>query len=111
MSKNTFGNYKFPGWVNEQLREQIKDFWGWAGRTYKDWLSNPKQYIKEGRLPVQGSNVAFYLEDYKTDKYSRITGKYLHAWNNMGRLVLKDKSYKVVSSCDAWHYLKGEPKQ
>jgi hypothetical protein len=114
MDKNTFGNYNFEEWVPLDIQGQIREFWGWAGRTHKDWLSN-NTYEKEHHfygangfgLPPNGSLAIFFLREKLGEEYiyKRFEGRYLHAWNNIGRLVLEEHErgeYKVVSSCDAW---------
>ena len=97
MSKNTFGVYKFDDWVPKDVRESIIDFWGCMGRTYKDWLQNSQQNAREFCThircagfgnPQLGEWVCYHLRDG-----SFVIGRYIHAWNNIGRLI--DESGKV----------------
>ena len=107
---NTFGNYKFESWVPVKVAQQIMEFWGCFDRNYKEWLENPKIYIDEMRLPRNGQKVVFYVKTYlKEDSYFKYEGRYIHAWNNMGRIVFEDMTYKCVSSCDDWYPVQPPP--
>jgi len=97
MNENTFGKYKFPNWVSVKVAQQIMDFWGCFGRTYKDWLENSPD-----NLPNMGDEVVFFRRKCGTDLYERLEGKFIHTWNNMGRIILSDGTDKMVSSCDEW---------
>lgn len=116
-TNNTFGKYKFEEWVPAQVREQIISFWGIFGRSHKDWLKNGTDNEREmcshkpcagfGN-PPNGATVFYIIRDYKAsnalgrDVFKKIKGKYIHAWNNIGRLVEDDGETHVVSSCDMW---------
>lgn len=112
---NTFGNYQFEEWVPENERESIRAFWGWAGRTYKDWLANNKCQENEPFFgsngfgnPPNGARAIYYVTDYEASDlpekrlYKKVRGRYLHAWNNMGRLIEDNGKVHCVSSCDNW---------
>lgn len=116
---NTFGDYEFEDWVPEKLREHIRDFWGQMGRTSDDWIrdmcngvSDVCYYIPQQgfKTPPTGARVIYLIKDYDAEKragrserlYRAIEGRYIHAWNNMGRVVHEDGTYTVVSSCDKW---------
>lgn len=93
MKNNTFGEYVFEDWVCDEVRKQIIDFWGCFGRTYKDWLDNSNHTYNQNK-PKYGENVVVLRGN------ELIVGRYIHAWNNMGRVIKKDGSYRVVSTCD-----------
>lgn len=97
MKNNTFGNYQFPSWVCVEVAQQIMNFWGQMGRDHKDWLDNAE--IEKG-LPKLGEEVICFSRAYRSDDYEKIEGKFIHAWNNMGRIVKPDNTYSCVSSCD-----------
>lgn len=82
----------WPDWVPTTVRRQIMDFWDDFGRgpgAYAEGCSSPYNNVPDfGERVVLGS--------YKSDPFQ---GRYVHAWNNMGRLVLDDGSYRVVSTC------------
>ena len=98
---NTFGGYEFPAWVNVSVAQQIISFWGCFNRDYHEWLDNSKPYEKEGSLPKMGEDVIFFRHD-RDGLYQKIEGKYIHAWNNMGRIMKEDMTHDYVSSCDNW---------
>ena len=103
---NTFGNYNFPAWVPEDVRNSIVSFWGVFGRTHKDWLEDAERGAQDNcyhRMysgfgnPRLGDLVAYSLSDGKI-----VIGRYIHAWNNIGRLVDKEGGVHCPSSCDIW---------
>lgn len=120
VSKNTFGEYQFEEWVPLGVQEQIRNFWGQMGRNYYEWLENGchdvSQTCSHGpgpngfKNPPLGAHVMYLVKDWDSMHklgeenylYKRIEGRYIHAWNNMGRLVHPDGSHTVVSSCDMW---------
>lgn len=112
MSINTFGDYIFPHFVPEREIGLIRDFWGWAGRTHKDWLDNANIHAQEHCMHGPGANgfglpplyatAQFFIQDRKRDLYRSVTGIYLHRWNNIGSLIRDDGSVESVSSCDRW---------
>lgn len=78
----------WPDWVPGDVRKQVHDFWSCFGRTPRDYFQNYEQNLApdfgvEGRF--RGS-VGEWVE-----------GRYVHAWNNMGRVILPDGSVRVVS--------------
>jgi hypothetical protein len=118
--QDQFGEYHFEDWVPEPIREQIVRFWGIWGRNYESWLENGRLDQAECshhgpnpngfKNPPLGARVIYMVKDYDAQKragrserlYRSVEGRYIHAWNNMGRLVLDDGTYIVVSSCDIW---------
>lgn len=117
-NNNTFGEFKFPRWVPVNVSEQIIDFWGCFGRTYKDWLSNSKDNQKLACThgpgpngfgnPPYGATVEYVFRDFKLSKensqdiYKVTRGRYVHAWSNIGRLVDEYGEVYYPSSCDRW---------
>lgn len=115
---NTFGGYEFPEWVPEEERKIISDFWGWAGRTHKDWLENCK--LNEMATcnhgpgpngfgnPPTGATADYMMLDYKLSKengvdlFKVVRGRYIHRWNNIGTLVDEYGECHHVSSCNRW---------
>ena len=99
--KNTFGDYIFDDWVCQEMRDQIRQFWGSFGRTYKDWLENAKQNTG---CPEYGQ-YCYVLDEVRVlghVLYSLKKGWFIHAWNNMGRLIDADGKIYYVSSCDTF---------
>lgn len=115
---NTFGEYEFEEWVPAELRRQIREFWGQMGRTHEDWIRSFCDEISDicyhgpnpngFRHPPNGARVIYLQKDYALSKqagkdvFNLLTGRYIHAWSNMGRVVHNDGTYSVVSTCDMW---------
>ncbi|MBL4753745.1 MAG: hypothetical protein JKY52_09170 [Flavobacteriales bacterium] len=126
MSDNTFGDYIFDGWIPGHEMESIRSFWGCMDRTYKDWIENGELGATETCQhgpgpngfgnPPYGATVDYMLTNYKLSKdsvnavYNIVRGRYVHAWNNMGRLIDENGESHCVSSCNHWVrvYLHGE---
>lgn len=116
--KNTFGDYTFESWIPIQVQNEIKAMWGIFGRTHKDWLENAKlessEYCVHGpgpngfKLPPLGATVEFVFIDSRLscqvgyDVFKTVKGKFIHAWNNMGRLIDEYGEIYYPSSCDRW---------
>ncbi len=96
MKANTFGDYKFDDWVCEDVRRQIREFWGCFGRTYKDWLESSNSPYNKANAPEYGKFVCVIKRN------EIIKGRYIHAWNNIGRLILDDGTARMVSTCDTF---------
>ena len=76
-------------WVPEKVREQIVGFWSCCtGRSPRTWLEN----ARENRSPAMGDVVTLSAGGKTT-----ATGRFVHCWNNMGRVVTSDGEYEVVS--------------
>lgn len=101
---NTFGDYKFPDWVSVKVAQEIIDFWGCFGRTHKEWLKSGNTYEEDAQFPKLGEEVIFF--QYECGKIERFEGKFIHSWNNMGRIITRDFRTHVVSTCDEWFYKK-----
>jgi hypothetical protein len=90
----TWDEYCWPEWIPEEVREQIRSFWNpeW-GRGPKAWQEN--NVASYNRHPPLGALVTCEsIGGRKT-----FTGRWVPAWNNMGRVVLKDGSVEVSSTC------------
>lgn len=111
-TKNTFGDYKFENWVPKHTKEIITEFWGQMGRTHKDWLKNVKfgqrDFCYHGPNPdgfgnpPNGAKATYFIRKFKSDDYEKVTGRYLHRWNNMGSLIDALGKDHTISSCDYW---------
>jgi hypothetical protein len=102
MEDDGWKDFVWPDWVPQNLREQIQGFWGASQhRHLKQWIENA-DYNGAGRyngkMPEFGETVTVI----RCDNGDRFTGRFIHAWNNIGRIVLPDGSYRVVSSCDTY---------
>jgi protein gp37 len=84
--------WEWPDWVPAKVREAIEGFWG--PKSYRkpaDWFRNMHQ---QG-APAFGSVVT--LGDGFGKNPPMRTGRFVHAWNNIGRLVLDDGSFLYTS--------------
>lgn len=83
---DTWEEYEWPLWVPDEVKKSIMDFWGPSqSRTPKDWLEN----WKDRTDIAMGQEVV--LQELCGKRYAQ--GKYIHAWNNIGRVV--DRALKV----------------
>jgi hypothetical protein len=87
----TWAAFPWPEWIPEPTRKQIEDFWreNW-GRGPRAWL---RDHVVQG-MPDTGERITTEdlctLERDKEGRRPNITGRYIHAWNNVGRLLLDD---------------------
>lgn len=92
VSWNTF---IWDSWVPEIVRKQIERFWSEEmGRGPIEWI---KDSIEQG-APNYGEKVT--LQVICGDEYR--TGRYIHAWNNIGRLIHEDGSFSYVFFNRGW---------
>lgn len=88
----TWADFVWPEWVPHDQRRQIEGFWGKGyGRSPASWLADHVQQ----RVPATGSTVTVEVDAHgwaQVDKMasSGLTGRYLHAWNNIGRIICSD---------------------
>jgi hypothetical protein len=88
----TWAEWEWPDWVPAGVREQVESFWleKW-GRGPQAWIRNA---IEQG-APDFGAVVT--LGDGFGPNPPLVTGHFVHAWNNIGRLVLGDGSFRYTS--------------
>lgn len=87
-----WSEFAWPDWVPQALREQIESFWSCSfGRGPAAWVENAIAPYNGG-LPL-GTRGAFW----EIGGNGIVFGRYVHAWNNMGRCVRDDGSVVVVS--------------
>ncbi|MDQ0842458.1 DUF5131 family protein [Streptomyces sp. V1I6] len=79
----TWAEWTWPDWVPQIVREHVEDFWGAdQGRSPAHWIRDMHQ---QG-APAFGATLA--MDDGFGRHPRQIVGRYVHAWNNIGRLVL-----------------------
>lgn len=79
----TWAEWTWPDWVPQTVREHVEDFWGVdQGHSPADWIHN----MHEQGAPAFGATLA--MDDGFGRDPRQIVGRYVHAWNNIGRLVL-----------------------
>lgn len=84
--------YEWPTWVPDKIREQVEAFWGVWGRTPRAWAKD----AADNNAPALGDHVR--LTDLGVG-VNWVEGRYVHAWNNIGRLVTDDGGVVCVSLC------------
>jgi hypothetical protein len=89
-TKRTWNDYEWPDWVPEEVRLEVEDFWGVAqGRSPDEWEENAKLHRVE-----LGKTVILPLLSSRGDEFAQ--GRVVHAWNNIGRLVLESGEFRYV---------------
>lgn len=92
IANRTWDNFHFPEWVPEATANIIKEFWSErCGRGPADWIESATYY----KAPKFGIRVQ--IPDFSGDLK---IGRYLHAWNNIGRVVGDMGEVYYVSMCD-----------
>jgi protein gp37 len=81
----TWAEWIWPDWVPARVREEIESFWGASqGRSPRDWIRDMHQ---QGAPPF---GAELRMDDGFGTNPPKVTGRYVHCWNNIGRLVLAD---------------------
>lgn len=87
-----WADFQWPDWVPAKQRESIEGFWSEAnGRGPVDWLRNHRIQ----RVPATGARVTCSVDRSGWATINKMTtagvsGRYLHAWNNIGRIITDD---------------------
>ncbi|MFB7162281.1 DUF5131 family protein [Streptomyces sp. NPDC056242] len=81
----TWAEWTWPDWVPAKVRTQVEEFWTeYWGRSPRHWISDMHQ---QGAPPF-GARLT--MGDGFGHKPDQVVGRYVHCWNNIGRLVLDD---------------------
>lgn len=92
MSKKTWAEFAWPEWVPAKLRASIENFW------CADWGRGPDDWERSARgehAPALGAEVI--ARDFHGTWRQ---GRYVHAWNNIGRVVDEAGNVYCVGSSD-----------
>lgn len=90
----TWAQVEWPEWVPAPVRQQLAEFWS------ELWGRGPRGYQASIRtapyedIPNFGARGRFHRVASR-DQW--VEGRYIHAWNNIGRVVLDDGTYECVS--------------
>jgi protein gp37 len=88
----TWADWAWPGWVPAEVRASVEGFWSESfGRGPQAWMRS----MHEQGAPAFGSIVT--MDDGFGRNAPQVTGRYVHAWNNIGRLAMDDDSFKYTS--------------
>ncbi|NUP13824.1 MAG: DUF5131 family protein [Polyangiaceae bacterium] len=85
-------DYVWPEWVPAEQRKQIEEFWSESwGRGPRSWL---RDHIAQD-VPATGARITCAVDKLgwatvNKTAHSGVTGRYLHSWNNIGRIVKDD---------------------
>ena len=81
--------WDWPDWVPDDVREEIEQFWSSSmGRSPDDW----RRSAVEHGMPELGQRVRM-----QTIVGSGIVeGRFVHAWNNIGRIVMDGGAVECV---------------
>lgn len=101
-------DYAWEDWIPLSTREHIEKFWGpKMGRGPYEWL---RDHVNQG-MPRTGSRVTVEREplgwgsvDKMTPPGAGVTGRYVHCWNNIGRLIT-DEGESIPTGgggCSGW---------
>lgn len=93
MNRRTWASYAWPEWVPLEVRKQIEEFWSDSSNR------GPDEWLRSTNDPYAGQGVAlgtvgtFWIIGHR----ALVVGRYVHAWNNIGRAVLADGTFEYVS--------------
>lgn len=87
----TWTEFPWPDWVPQKTRDEIADFWS------TKWGRGPKAYLQDC---VHQNSPPFGAKfEYQWNKDAQpVRGRWVHAWNNMGRLIDDDGVPHVAST-------------
>ncbi|MAY48822.1 MAG: hypothetical protein CMH38_03505 [Microbacterium sp.] len=77
-------------WVPQGVRDQVEDFWRHHGGE-AGWRAD---MLRQG-APKYGAVVT--MDDGFGSNPAQVTGMYVHAWNNIGRIVMPDGTFRYTS--------------
>ena len=91
-----WGDVDWPEWVPQKIRDEVARFWSSTlGRGPSEYQRSAE--ASYNRMPDFGERV--FLPDTGPDPTPRHRGRWVHAWNNIGRIVKDDGSVVVTSTC------------
>lgn len=96
--------FPWPDWVPEDQREHIERFWGpCSRRTVQCYARSAKEPYNNA--PEMGTRVVI-LDDTGQPCQEYAEGRYVHAWNNIGRVIHDDgaMSYVSLGSGKVWRF-------
>ena len=79
-----------PDWISSETREDILNFYAGTQDPIHAWRENASSIYN--RHPEIGATVRCKLRD------GIFHGRWLPMWNNIGRLILADGTFRITSS-------------
>lgn len=83
---NRWADFVWPDWIPEHDRVLIQDFWS------DKWGRGPREWAKDAAAPYNNAPTGTRVRTWVTVDGHRVvvSGRYIHRWNNIGRVVLDD---------------------
>jgi hypothetical protein len=95
----TWADFPWPEWIPANQREQIEKFWN------VEWGRGPRAWFRDHEvqcMPFTGERITtediFSRARDEEGRRPSVTGRYIHSWNNMGRIVLDDGRTLTISA-------------
>lgn len=84
---NRWADFVWPEWVPAEDREAIEKFWG-------PWHGGPREWVENAAAPYNNAPTGTRVRMWGDVNGHRVVvvGRYVHRWNNIGRVVLDDGS-------------------
>lgn len=103
----TWSEVCWPKWVPPAVCEQIESFWSASyNRCPADWEKSASSAYNGGLGRLE--NIPYFGEHVTLPGWSpgeMVTGRWVHAWNNIGRVITADGAYHCLSTC---HFRRNE---
>lgn len=93
---SSWADFPWPEWVPEKQRACIEAFWS------EQWRRSPRSYSEAStaecyKAPEMGTRVTVYDRKTSEPASDHPEGRYLHCWNNIGRVIHDDGAISYVS--------------
>jgi hypothetical protein len=86
---STWNQFEWEEWVPAEVRLDIIEFWKATGPN--EWLKDFVKAMDFYGVPVYGKVATFY------NIYDKlVTGRFIHCWRNIGRVIMEDGSCHCV---------------
>jgi hypothetical protein len=88
--------YEFPDWIPEDVRRQLREFWNESwGRGPHEWIKSNSAHYNDH--PALGIRVE--AESLFGSGSTKLVGRWIPMWNNIGRVLLDDGTVMCSSTC------------
>lgn len=102
---NQWADFAWPDWIPECDRKLIEEFWSWHG--------GPREWVENAAAPYNNAPTGTRVRMWATVDNHRVVvvGRYIHRWNNIGRVVLDDGSVLHAHGIATDEYIADERKR